>query len=223
MLRHAAIGSAAPRDQAYGQYPASQCAHAGRNFGIAASAVRGVVTPAPGTWLAPVPDIRRRQRSDGADPVRGLTPPKDVAATVGDGVVRNVAPRRARPIGRHVSSGHQLKGGAAIAAEANGKHRLILRRKIEEDRGEAGRKRPDRRIDHRARQPKLEFAGIAAPGMRVDVIQIDAPGGAHTGEFARPATAVRVQGRSEEHTSELQSLMRISYAVFCLKKKNNWS
>src|SRR3546814_10274175 len=28
-------------------------------------------------------------------------------------------------------------------------------------------------------------------------------------------------GRSEEHTSELQSLMRISYAVFCLKKKQN--
>src|SRR3546814_995071 len=29
----------------------------------------------------------------------------------------------------------------------------------------------------------------------------------------------RFSGRSEEHTSELQSLMRISYAVFCLKKK----
>src|SRR3546814_2182530 len=29
------------------------------------------------------------------------------------------------------------------------------------------------------------------------------------------------RNRSEEHTSELQSLMRISYAVFCLKKKNN--
>src|SRR3546814_6396853 len=29
--------------------------------------------------------------------------------------------------------------------------------------------------------------------------------------------------RSEEHTSELQSLMRISYAVFCLKKKKNYS
>src|SRR3546814_9530073 len=29
--------------------------------------------------------------------------------------------------------------------------------------------------------------------------------------------------RSEEHTSELQSLMRISYAVFCLKKKTNYS
>src|SRR3546814_7236894 len=31
----------------------------------------------------------------------------------------------------------------------------------------------------------------------------------------------RCQNRSEEHTSELQSLMRISYAVFCLKKKKN--
>src|SRR3546814_20858032 len=30
-----------------------------------------------------------------------------------------------------------------------------------------------------------------------------------------------ISGRSEEHTSELQSLMRISYAVFCLKKKKN--
>src|SRR3546814_4593522 len=29
--------------------------------------------------------------------------------------------------------------------------------------------------------------------------------------------------RSEEHTSELQSLMRISYAVFCLKKKNHYT
>src|SRR3546814_4289657 len=31
----------------------------------------------------------------------------------------------------------------------------------------------------------------------------------------------RAPGRSEEHTSELQSLMRNSYAVFCLKKKKN--
>src|SRR3546814_7567484 len=31
---------------------------------------------------------------------------------------------------------------------------------------------------------------------------------------------LRLRARSEEHTSELQSLMRISYAVFCLKKKN---
>src|SRR3546814_8123957 len=39
-----------------------------------------------------------------------------------------------------------------------------------------------------------------------------------TGSRAR---AVRATARSEEHTSELQSLMRISYAVFCLKKKTN--
>src|SRR3546814_9922897 len=33
------------------------------------------------------------------------------------------------------------------------------------------------------------------------------------------ALAINLSSRSEEHTSELQSLMRISYAVFCLKKK----
>src|SRR3546814_1035751 len=35
------------------------------------------------------------------------------------------------------------------------------------------------------------------------------------------ASSNRLKLRSEEHTSELQSLMRISYAVFCLKKNNN--
>src|SRR3546814_9293901 len=39
--------------------------------------------------------------------------------------------------------------------------------------------------------------------------------------FLRQHCFGSVGGRSEEHTSELQSLMRISYAVFCLKKKNN--
>src|SRR3546814_5570434 len=36
---------------------------------------------------------------------------------------------------------------------------------------------------------------------------------------AAPGARRGVQPRSEEHTSELQSLMRLSYAVFCLKKK----
>src|SRR3546814_4698728 len=43
-----------------------------------------------------------------------------------------------------------------------------------------------------------------------------------TGRYYRTTSAGRILGpppRSEEHTSELQSLMRISYAVFCLKKK----
>src|SRR3546814_6540540 len=44
------------------------------------------------------------------------------------------------------------------------------------------------------------------------------------GEDSKPIAIILTHGhfdhRSEEHTSELQSLMRISYAVFCLKKKN---
>src|SRR3546814_7915345 len=46
--------------------------------------------------------------------------------------------------------------------------------------------------------------------------------GSQSGQgMTTPITDVKVDGnnRSEEHTSELQSLMRISYAVFCLKKK----
>src|SRR3546814_7291716 len=39
----------------------------------------------------------------------------------------------------------------------------------------------------------------------------------------RAGRRLRLPARSEEHTSELQSLMRISYAVFCLKKKTNKS
>src|SRR3546814_5562843 len=55
-------------------------------------------------------------------------------------------------------------------------------------------------------------------------------GGTPMGRLSAPRTLVVTHGpraegpgrafRSEEHTSELQSLMRISYAVFCLKKKN---
>src|SRR3546814_4600534 len=48
-------------------------------------------------------------------------------------------------------------------------------------------------------------------GRRADLMAIDAKGGIVIVEIKR----------SEEHTSELQSLMRISYAVFCLKKKKN--
>src|SRR3546814_1482514 len=49
--------------------------------------------------------------------------------------------------------------------------------------------------------------------------------GRHCAPFARRRAIDPRQvglGRSEEHTSELQSLMRISYAVFCLKKKKQY-
>src|SRR3546814_5937445 len=43
------------------------------------------------------------------------------------------------------------------------------------------------------------------------------------GDVSHRNVITLAMGRSEEHTSELQSLMRISYAVFCLKKKNTKS
>src|SRR3546814_1244937 len=52
--------------------------------------------------------------------------------------------------------------------------------------------------------------------------QVGQQGLQHLGDAAgrqRGRIATDQQGRSEEHTSELQSLMRISYAVFCLKTK----
>src|SRR3546814_7445607 len=56
----------------------------------------------------------------------------------------------------------------------------------------------------------------AADGQRCE----RSPAGAY--RALPPARARRVdRARSEEHTSELQSLMRISYAVFCLKKKKS--
>src|SRR3546814_7171815 len=56
-----------------------------------------------------------------------------------------------------------------------------------------------------------EFVGVAEFGRRDDLVML-------FGET--DIVEIGHVGRSEEHTSELQSLMRISYAVFCLKKKN---
>src|SRR3546814_2603257 len=47
-------------------------------------------------------------------------------------------------------------------------------------------------------------------------------GAGRRSRFIGRAVPGRRRARSEEHTSELQSLMRISYAVFCLKKKNEY-
>src|SRR3546814_2883482 len=47
-------------------------------------------------------------------------------------------------------------------------------------------------------------------------------GGRDRAVARRPGARLGHGPRPEEHTSELQSLMRISYAVFCLKKKNNY-
>src|SRR3546814_6473159 len=57
-------------------------------------------------------------------------------------------------------------------------------------------------------------------GPQVGALVLNANGDpARFAAFGLPVATDAVEGRSEEHTSELQSLMRISYAVFCLKKK----
>src|SRR3546814_5454126 len=57
-------------------------------------------------------------------------------------------------------------------------------------------------------------------GLPLNMDGSDSPRTQSTRAFARNLAPLALP-RSEEHTSELQSLMRISYAVFCLKKKNN--
>src|SRR3546814_7916152 len=57
---------------------------------------------------------------------------------------------------------------------------------------------------------------------RAGAVHVLPPGGrvaSHQGRQAACAGGLQCKARSEEHTTELQSLMRISYAVFCLKKK----
>src|SRR3546814_9131157 len=79
-------------------------------------------------------------------------------------------------------------------------------------------------IDEAAIEAELDTAGLPP----LDLL-IRTSGGVTDAVFRllrnasvlQPADPNLVVCRSEEHTSELQSLMRISYAVFCLKKKNN--
>src|SRR3546814_15355228 len=66
-------------------------------------------------------------------------------------------------------------------------------------------------LDRRPRR-RAALSRVPAPGLRhTDRGHVHLPHGAFAASCCRR--------RSEEHTSELQSLMRISYAVFCLKKK----
>src|SRR3546814_10033935 len=82
----------------------------------------------------------------------------------------------------------------------------------------------DRRVAARWR---ARFLAAGVGGLLQDVTRPGRPRSAR--EAAKVEEVVRITleqrpsgatHRSEEHTSELQSLMRISYAVFCLKKKN---
>src|SRR3546814_3796983 len=92
--------------------------------------------------------------------------------------------------------------------------------------GRQTRERPSaRRVGARAPAPPagpmdrclFRFPSPSCAGFRGSVVQ-DLP--AAVGRvWAHHRTSRAIHSRSEEHTSELQSLMRNSYAVFCLKKK----
>src|SRR3546814_10472986 len=71
---------------------------------------------------------------------------------------------------------------------------------------------------------RIGAASTDAAVMMLDFVDPEEIAGDRVLVGQQPELAVRQKppfaARSEEHTSELQSLMRISYAVFCLKKKN---
>src|SRR3546814_6217575 len=79
------------------------------------------------------------------------------------------------------------------------------------------------RVGHARLRPLADAAGVIALEVLVGLVEL-VP---HPGEHIEEGALLKGAGhrgdrglRSEEHTSELQSLMRISYAVFCLKKKH---
>src|SRR3546814_8290035 len=86
-------------------------------------------------------------------------------------------------------------GGMAKAPRRLQEHPTSV--KIRQTHRQAGQKRVGRNLLVAMSSDASKFADEAAVSQRI-----------------------QLRRRSEEHTSELQSLMRISYAVFCLKKKN---
>src|SRR3546814_8336346 len=81
----------------------------------------------------------------------------------------------------------------------------------------------DQWVDHRvallgdAAHPMLQYFAQGACMAMEDAVALSFVFEKHSGDVEKAL------GRSEEHTSELQSLMRISYAVFCLQKKKKHS
>src|SRR3546814_7548704 len=76
------------------------------------------------------------------------------------------------------------------------------------------------RLDHRVSTPdEVEEHLAATVGAEIEHHRPLAPADVEVHERGALDDGPRRLPRSEEHTSELQSLMRISYAVFCLKKK----
>src|SRR3546814_5444739 len=122
-------------------------------------------------------------------------PDKPVVALVGDGCMRMTADELA------VAAEHGLPIVVVVLNDAALTLIKLKQSKMQMD---------PRAVDFGSPRHDAIAEGFGARGIRVETVEdFDAA--------LREAVASR---RSEEHTSELQSLMRISYAVFCLKKKN---
>src|SRR3546814_6526633 len=104
----------------------------------------------------------------------------------------------------------------ALAAEL---HHLLQRRAMAVVELQEVPDQPRRVIDRSAQLLQVRRR-IAEDRVLHGVAQVGEPRRGLVLQEVAPVDAIGV-GRSEEHTSELQSLMRISYAVFCLKKKKH--
>src|SRR3546814_10109930 len=142
--------------------------------------------------------IRRPPRSTRTDPLFPYTTLfRSSPAHVGDG-------RRAGDAGRFDAA--EAAGAALRHLWHDHLRRAAVPGAADRDRGERGAA-----LDRQRRLPAPAvrvFEALLRRLARLDIVASP----------PRPEPARR-SARSEEHTSELQSLMRISYAVFCLKKK----
>src|SRR3546814_1890312 len=84
-------------------------------------------------------------------------------------------------------------------------------------RKRAAARRPETLLAHLGRDPASHFGTVNTPVYHASTLLFDSV------EAYHEAGQHRLERRSEEHTYELQSLMRTSYAVFCLKKNNKHS
>src|SRR3546814_1828401 len=96
-----------------------------------------------------------------------------------------------------------------------------LFRSVEADSSAAEAPSPEEEAEHAQRAELLQAAILDLPPKcrRVYLLR-HRYNLSHAQIATRCGISIKTVERSEEHTSELQSLMRISYAVFCLKKKN---
>src|SRR3546814_10900156 len=112
--------------------------------------------------------------------------------------------RRLQRSGRRLAGADDVRHGGARAVDIADHARLDLQRILEP--GDAGLPAVLRAVDQRLVGGVEVHVAVAGRKRLLDLLDVI-------------GDALRLPERSEEHPSELKSLMRISYAVFCLKKK----